>query len=283
MTGASQDAIQHHYDVGTAFYSLWLDPSLTYSCALFDDSPGADNSLAAAQTRKIDYHLDNCALAEGERLLDVGFGWGSTLARAFEKIPGLTGHGLTLSADQQAVASDRLPPEADLHLCDWRDYDPGTTYHGIISIGAFEHFAAPGLGAEGKIAVYRAFFEKCAGLLPPGRCLSLQTIILDRLNEETYPDFIASKIFPETMPPRVPEIFAAADGLFKIEALRNDNLHYARTCDLWVDNLVETRKDVIALAGREKLTDYLRYLKLSAHAFRENHLGLLRLRLRRHP
>src|ERR1700750_415005 len=84
--GGSEAAIQHHYDVSNAFYALWLDETMTYSCALWneDDGPG---DLADAQRRKLDFHLDAAGAARGRRLLDIGCGWGSLMDRALNHTP----------------------------------------------------------------------------------------------------------------------------------------------------------------------------------------------------
>jgi hypothetical protein len=99
--GGTAAAIQHHYDVSDAFYALWLDPTLTYSCALWQDGDDADD-LAAAQLRKLDYHLACAGAPRARRILDIGCGWGSLLERALMQPHIETATGLTLSATQFA-------------------------------------------------------------------------------------------------------------------------------------------------------------------------------------
>ncbi|MCA6358258.1 MAG: class I SAM-dependent methyltransferase [Phenylobacterium sp.] len=155
--GASRQAIEYHYDLGREFYGLWLDPSLTYSAAMF----APDLGLEAAQARKIDFHLDNVDITRCARLLDVGCGWGGVLTRAVERRPGLKATGLTLSPDQAAHVDARGLPGVKVRLEDWRGHAPEGRYDGIVTIGAFEHFAGPGLQSHEKIAVYREFFRTC--------------------------------------------------------------------------------------------------------------------------
>src|ERR1700722_2228177 len=97
--GGTEAAIQHHYDVSNAFYALWLDETLTYSCALWreDDDP---DDLLAAQRRKLDYHLDAAGISRARHVLDIGCGWGSLLERALTYAQVETGTGLTLSEAQ---------------------------------------------------------------------------------------------------------------------------------------------------------------------------------------
>jgi cyclopropane-fatty-acyl-phospholipid synthase len=94
--GASVQAIQHHYDLSNAFYQLWLDRSCTYSCALWQEG----DSLEAAQLRKIDFHIEQARVKQGDRVLDIGCGWGSTLNRLVEKYQVQQAIGLTLSETQ---------------------------------------------------------------------------------------------------------------------------------------------------------------------------------------
>lgn len=151
--------IQAHYDLSNDFYALFLDPSMTYSCAYFEP---AGISLAAAQQAKIDLSLDKCDLQPGHRLLDVGCGWGATIRRAVEQ-HGATAVGLTLSKAQAALARERLADlgdRAEVRLQGWEEFDEPVDR--IVSIGAFEHF---------REERYADFFAKMFRLLKPGaRC-----------------------------------------------------------------------------------------------------------------
>jgi cyclopropane-fatty-acyl-phospholipid synthase len=277
--GASAAAIQHHYDVGNDFYALWLDSTRSYSCALWD---GADDTLLAAQERKLDY-LARAAGAPGTgRVLDVGCGWGGMLRRLVERHGVRHVTGLTLSDAQAAYVSGWADDRYDVLVRNWIDHRPERTYDAIISIGAFEHFADMGLSRAGRIAAYREFFERCAEWLPPGGRLALQTNVKGnnvRMDRKTVRDllFIIDRIFPESELPWPSEILEAAERLFDVLTIRNDPDDYARTCREWRDGLLAHRDQAERLVGAEVVADYERYLGAAVEAFARRHLGLLRI------
>jgi len=282
--GASAEAIQYHYDLGNDFYELWLDPTLSYSGAMY----GPGDTLETAQLRKIDYHIDASEARGAARLLDVGCGWGGLLRRLATEPGGVgKGIGLTLSAAQARWASAISPPNIEIRLESWADHQPEGPYDAIISVGAFEHFARIDSTDEERLNSYRAFFSRCHDWLLPGKRLSLQTFAYGsrrrreegRLTEGTR--FLAKEIFPETDPPRLVDIVAASDGLFEIESLRNDRKDYARTCKDWLTRLRAKRADATALVGEAAFARYERYLQLSAVGFEAGYLALFRVVLSR--
>lgn len=276
--GASPEAIQAHYDVGNRFYRLWLDPTLTYSCALWG---GEDDTLEAAQRRKLDY-IAGPALARGaQHVLDVGCGWGSLLRRLSA---GGVGDlvGLTLSQQQFDHVTALALPGAEIRLESWRDHRPTRPYDGVVSVGAFEHFADLGLNEAERLATYRAFFAACHAWLEPGAPLVLQTIAHGPVPAASGREMFL-EIFPESDLPRPHEIFAASDGLFEVTELRNDREHYIRTLRAWHRNLREHRAEALAEVGRETLAFYTRYLAIAALMFTGRHAVLLRLKMSRAP
>jgi cyclopropane-fatty-acyl-phospholipid synthase len=275
--GASASAIQAHYDVGNEFYRLWLDPGMVYSAALWDN-PQDTRELAWAQANKIEFHLRNAALPPARSLLDIGCGWGGLLCRALELGADRT-VGLTLSQAQVDHISALGRPGLEARLESWQDHRPAAPYGAIISIGAFEHFTKPGDTSERKVAIYRDFFAACRSWLAKDARLSLQTIAYGRLQRDDPNVKLMSQIFPDSDLPRLEEIIQAADGLFEIARLRNDRVDYARTCEIWANNLRSRRAEAIALVGREQTARYERYLKLSSYGFWTGNLWLLRLRL----
>ena len=277
QSGASAESIQAHYDVGNAFYRLWLDPEMVYSAALWD-GPDDTRDLAWAQRNKIDWHLRNAGVPPATSLLDIGCGWGSLLRRAREL--GCTRTvGLTLSEAQAAHARSLSLPGLEVQLESWQAHAPAQPYDAIVSIGAFEHFSRPDDDAARKIAIYRDFFTRCRSWLAKEGRLSLQTIVYGRLQRDDPNVALMSQIFPDSDLPRLDEIVTAADGLFEIARLRNDRVDYARTCETWANALRAQRAAAIALVGKEQTQRYERYLKLSSYAFWTGNLGLLRLRL----
>lgn len=272
----SAEAIRHHYDVGNAFYRLWLDPTLSYSCAWRPEPApanavpgGAEPTLEQAQEHKLRRHLD--AAGARTRLLDVGCGWGGILARA-----GVPAVGLTLSDEQAAHVRDR---GYDVRVQDWRDHEPDEPYDGIVSIGAFEHFARPG---SDKVAVYREFFGRCRDWLSGSRtgALSLQTIGYADMDPAEASGFMQREIFPDAELPTLTEISTAAEGVLEVTALSNGRLDYAWTCAEWARRLKAHRPQARALVGDDVLRRYERYLMLSSLGFRMGKLALYRITLR---
>lgn len=273
--GGSSAAIRHHYDVSNAFFRLWLDESLTYSCALWT---GAD-TLALAQRAKIDYHLDKLGLPASPHLLDIGCGWGALLRRALERFAPRAAVGLTLSEAQAEHVSALRLPNVTVRLENWAAHEPNTKYDGIVSIGALEHFAAPLQSQTERIAVYRTFFERCRAWLSARGALSLQTIVYGDMDAGEANGFITTEIFPQAELPRPQEIFAATDKLFEVVSYRNDRLDYARTCETWLTNLRRRRMEAVVVVGEDVCQRYERYLMLSAIGFQLGRIGLARLRL----
>ena len=275
--GASARAIQHHYDLSNEFYRLWLDRTRTYSCALWEDN----DTLETAQLRKIDFHIESCRAKEGDRVLDVGCGWGSTLDRLVEKYNVRQAVGLSLSEAQTQWIRERERPQIEVKLESWSEHAPTEPYDAIISIGAFEHFAKLHQSSTQKIAGYRAFFQRCHQWLKPGSYLSLQTIAYGNAKPEDFNSFLATEIFPDTDLPRLAEIAEACEHLFEIVALRSDRSCYERTCRAWLANLKENREAAVRLVGEETVARYEKYLQVSIVGFYSGKLCLLRMALQR--
>jgi cyclopropane-fatty-acyl-phospholipid synthase len=281
--GASSASIQHHYDLGNDFFELWLDKSMTYSCALWQ-SDGEE--LETAQARKLDYIAQAARLQQKARVLDIGCGWGSMMQRLVEHHGASHVVGLTLSDAQARRNAEWMGECYEVRVENWIDHSASQPYDGIVSIGAFEHFARFGLTRADRIASYRAFFVHCHDLLRPHGCLGLQTICKggnNRMSRQTVRDmmFVIDHIFPESELPWLAEILEASQGVFELSYARNDPGHYALTCQRWRDNLSLRREEAELKAGGEVVDDYLRYLGSAASAFEEGHLGLLRASFRR--
>lgn len=283
--GASPEAIRQHYDVANAFYELWLDPTMCYSCALWeDDEP--DSMLEQAQIRKLDYHATQAGAQGAERILDVGCGWGALVRRLVETHG--VGHatGLTLSTAQAEWSFDRPDPRVDIRIESWLDHQPDSPYDGVISVGAFEHFAKAEWPDSQRIAAYREFFKKCHEWLKPTGRLSLQTIAyanvdVEHVQEQADTQFFFKEIFPESVLPTLADIIAASDGLFEVVNLRNDREQYFRTCQIWYRKLIACKADALKIVDLETYNRFVRYLKLSSFVFGSEYAGLLRVGFRR--
>jgi cyclopropane-fatty-acyl-phospholipid synthase len=275
--GASAEAIQYHYSIGNDFYRLWLDPTITYSGALWEEG----DTLEAAQYRKLDYHLTQAHVRPGTRVLDVGCGWGSGLKRMVEKYD--VGHatGLTLSQAQADYIASLHLPRTEVRVETWLDHAPAEPYDAIISIGAFEHFAKPALSPEEKVDAYRAYFRRCHTLLNPGSWMTLQTIAYGNVSKEELSQFVEKDIFPESDLPRLTDIARASDGYFEIVALRNDRKDYERTNRAWLTSLRANRAEAVKLVGEQNVARYEKYLALFIIGFHTGTMNLLRITLRR--
>jgi cyclopropane-fatty-acyl-phospholipid synthase len=270
--GATPAAIQAHYDVSEEFFRLWLGPEMVYSAALFADG----DDLAAAQMRKLDFHIDAARARGARRVLDVGCGWGAMLRRLVNTAGVKEAVGLTLSASQAAWIRQTPVPGITVREESWRAHKPEAPYDAIISIGAFEHFARPGLSVTEKLAAYREFFEFCHGALKPGGRLSLQAIAYVGSHTD-LPPFIANEVFRESELPLIAEPLIAAADTFEVVALRNDREHYDRTLRLWERALAEHEQEAIAIVGADAVAHFHRYLKISAMGFRTGVICLLRM------
>jgi cyclopropane-fatty-acyl-phospholipid synthase len=270
--GASQDAIEAHYDLGNDFFRLWIGSDLIYSCALFE----GDDDLATAQLRKLDHHIVAAGGAQASSVLDIGCGWGALMHRLITHWGVKRAVGLTLSPSQATWINQKPIPGVEVRVENWRDHNAERPYDAIISIGAFEHFCHNGMDPADKLQAYREFFAFCHRMLVDGGRLSIQTIASVK-PLQYVPSLIRERIFPESELPLIWEPIAAAEEKFELLALRNDADHYYRTLRQWERNLAACRGDAVALVGEETVRDFQQYLRVSAIAFKRNHICLLRM------
>jgi cyclopropane-fatty-acyl-phospholipid synthase len=279
--GASIEAVQSHYDLGDDFFRLWLDPSLTYTCALWDDPA---ESLEVAQRRKIRYYLD-AASGPLRRVLDVGCGWGSLLRTAVADYGVERAVGVTVSRNQAAFVNALGDPRVEARLESWEAHRADEPYDAAFSICAIEHFARPGLTRAERVAVYRAFFARVHALTRPGATFGLQAICWGtrrpdaRVAEGLF--FMAAEIFPESEWPRFAELVHAAEGLFEIVSVRNDRRDYVATLQRWHAALAARREEAERASDAATVARYLRFLDFAQVIFREDYTGLLRFVMRR--
>ncbi len=274
--------IQAHYDLSNEFFELFLDPSMTYSCAYFERD---DMTLEEAEWAKIDLALCKCGLQPGQRLLDVGCGWGATLRRAVEKF-GVRAVGLTLSRAQAEYARERLAylgDQVEVRLQGWEEFDEPIDR--IVTIGAIEHF---------REERYAAFFEKCYRLLPAGAPMLVHSIVypedeafnkagLEFKHEDVqFIQFINRKIFPggQLRPASVICRYAESAG-FRVTRLHSLQPHYARTLDCWAANLKNARERAIQLTSEENYEMYMKYLTGCGRYYRSGHVDLMQISLRK--
>jgi cyclopropane-fatty-acyl-phospholipid synthase len=276
-TGADHEDIESHYGVSNAFYREWLGPSMVYSCALWENA--AD--LHEAQIAKLDYYVAQSRAHGKARVLDVGCGWGALLRRLVDHHDVGRAIGLTLSREQASWIEADAHPKVEVAVEDWRTYRPEAPFEAIVSIGAFEHFAAHGLPRAVKVRQYADFFERCVTWLAPGGFLSVQSISAQPADGEDVSRFIAQSIFPGSDLPTLCDIADAIPRELELVCLRNDRLDYSRTCNEWLHNLRARRATCIEKVGAATVEKYERYLGMSAIGFHVGRTGLLRFTLRR--
>ncbi|WP_407838884.1 class I SAM-dependent methyltransferase [Streptomyces sp. DSM 116496] len=266
--GSDRQAISHHYDVGNTFYERVLGPSMVYSCAYW--TPGG--SLEDAQRDKLDLVCRKLALGPGDRLLDVGCGWGSMALHAAREY-GAKVTGITLSREQAAYARKRVADEGladlvEIRVQDYRDVKDGP-YDAVSSIGMAEH-----VGADR----YRTYARTLYGLLRPGgRLLNHQIARRPEPDEEAYRinAFIDAYVFPDgelsPLGTTVGELERAGFEVRDVEALRE---HYALTLRAWVARLEEHWEEAQRLTSPGRARVWQLYMAASALAFEHNRLGV---------
>lgn len=265
-------AISHHYDVGNDFYALVLGPSLVYSCAYWDKGPSAGGSLEQAQEAKLDLVCRKLDLQEGQRLLDVGCGWGSLAIHAARHY-GVRVVGVTISEEQAASARQRVTAEGLGHLVEIRvqDYreieDP--PFDAISSIGMAEH-----VGKER----YRSYADILYGLLKPGgRLLNHQIARRPLRDEGSYRmnAFIDRYVFPDgELAPVGSTVSALEESGFEVRDVESLREHYALTLRSWVTNLEEHWDEAVRLATPGRARVWRLYMAASAVAFESNTMGV---------
>jgi cyclopropane-fatty-acyl-phospholipid synthase len=270
--------VQAHYDLSDDFFRLFLDPTMTYSCAYFDRL--RDITLEEAQIRKVDLALGKLGLRSGMTLLEVGCGWGSTIRRAVDKYD-VDVIGLTLS-EHQAAHVRKLLDEMDtarsrrVLLQGWEQFDEPVDR--IVSIGAFEHFGYDR---------YDDFFELAYRILPDDGVMLLHTItmltpqqMVERglpMTEElsNFTEFISTEIFPGGQLPPIEMVeFHASKAGFNLTRRQSLQLHYARTLDFWAAALQEHQSEAVRIQSDEVYERYMKYLTGCAWAFRAGYIDV---------
>lgn len=266
--------VRYHYDVGNDFYGLWLDTRKVYSCAYFQND---DDSLDEAQENKLDLICRKLMLKPGDRLLDIGCGWGGLILWAAEHY-GVDATGVTLSREQfdyasALIARRGLHSRCRVSVTDYRDLPEDEPFDKIASVGMFEHVGRRHLPG---------YFDKMFRMLKPGG------LVLNHGITHTVPggtelgsdigQFVSRYVFPGGELTHAAKVLECA-GAGGLEILDCENLrpHYARTLWHWVDRLEAARDDAIKLVGEKRFRIWEIYMAGSAHAFEAGWLSLFQV------
>lgn len=251
--------VTSHYDIGNDFYKLWLDETMTYSCAYFKTE---EDTLYEAQMNKIHHILEKLYLQEGMTLLDIGCGWGTLLLEAAKKYR-IKGTGITLSKEQydkfsEEIKKQQLENYLTVKLMDYRDLKKsGLSFDRIVSVGMMEHVG------RGN---YELFLENIDAVLKEkGLCL---LHYISALKEYPGDPFIKTYIFPGGVIPSLREMINLLPEYrfytLDVESLRRD---YNRTLLQWRNNFLKVREQVVALKGEEFARMWELYLSSCAATF----------------
>jgi cyclopropane-fatty-acyl-phospholipid synthase len=261
------DAIHHHYDVSNRFYELVLGPSMTYTCAVF---PRPVATLEEAQEAKYDLICRKLDLRPGQRLLDLGCGWGGMVRFAAREY-GVHALGVTLSREQaswaqRAIKEEHLDPYAEVRHLDYRHLDE-TGFDAISSIGLTEHIG---------VANYPAYFGFVADRLKPdGRLLNHCITRADTRRDGRAGAFIDRYVFPDGELAASGTVVSAVEGA-GLELQHHENLrrHYALTLAGWNRNLVDNWETCVAEAGIGTARVWGLYMAGSRVGFERNEVQL---------
>jgi cyclopropane-fatty-acyl-phospholipid synthase len=268
-------AIRYHYDLPAEFFSLWLDRNMQYSSAYFTNSEA--NDLDAAQELKLDYICRKLRLHRGERLLDIGCGWGGLLMHAVAHY-GVQAFGVTLSVTQAEFARERirqsgLNDRCRVEVCDYRDLEADQPFDKIASVGMVEHVG------EARLQEY---FTRAWHLLRPGGVFLNSGIAASQARRRQEPSFIAQYVFPDgELLPLTNTIGGAERSGFEVRDVESLREHYALTLHHWVHRLESHADEARRITDEATYRTWRLYMAASEHRFRSGELNVYQVLLAR--
>lgn len=267
-------AVRYHYDVSNDFYALWLDRHMVYSCAYF---ASGNEDLDTAQEQKLDHLCRKLRLRPGERLLDIGCGWGGLICWAAANYS-VEAVGITLSLPQaeyarQCVAEQGLANRVEVRCADYRDLDSEACFDKIVSVGMYEHVGTRNL------PLYLGTIER--QLKPGGLALNHGIISGDRDGRTHGPpggEFIDRYVFPGGEVPHLSRLIYEMAGA-RLEVLDVEDLrpHYPQTLLRWVERLERRREEAVAAAGEPAYRIWSMYMMGMAYAFDRGWLSVAQI------
>ncbi|KAA1426186.1 SAM-dependent methyltransferase [Nocardioides antri] len=265
--GRDAEAIHHHYDVSNRFYELVLGPSMTYTCAVF---PHESATLEEAQFAKYDLVARKLGLEPGQRLLDVGCGWGGMVRHAAKEY-GVKALGVTLSREQATWAQEEIKRQGLDDLAEVRHLD-----YRLVEESEFDAVSSIGLTEHIGVRNYAPYFSFLRGKLKPrGRLLNHCITRADSTQSTRTGEFIDRYVFPDgelAAPGRI--VTAVHDAGLEVHHEENLRLHYARTLAGWCANLAEHWDECVAEVGESTCRVWGLYMAGSRLAFERNEIQL---------
>jgi cyclopropane-fatty-acyl-phospholipid synthase len=276
-------AIKYHYDVGNDFYALWLDRRMLYSCAYFADGSNPEAELEDAQLAKIDLICRKLRLRPGDRLLDVGCGWGALIMHA-TRYYGVTALGITLSDAQAELARTRIAAEGLADRCrveirDYRHLRELPPFDKISSVGMVEHVGVDNLPS---------YFDCLYRALRPGGLLLNHGIVSvtesrpvprwDWLEKRIWKRdaFLDQYVFPDGRLGPLSAVIAGAERVgFETRDLEGLREHYALTLRAWLARLMRHRDEAIRLTDERTFRIWRLYMAGSAYGFSTGRLNIV--------
>ncbi len=268
----NRDAISFHYDVSNDFYALWLDEQMVYSCAYYEE---AGQRLEQAQRNKLDHICRKLRLKPGERLLDIGCGWGALICWAAEHY-GITAHGITLSQNQydhaQRMIKQRgLEQKVSVELLDYRDLRGEAKYDKLVSVGMFEHVGLKNLSS---------YFEIAHRLLKPGGLFLNHGITSDEggWKKSVATEFINRYVFPDGQLETISTVQQIMESSgFEIHDVEGLRPHYALTLREWVRRLELRREEALKHVPESVYRVWRLYMAACALQFEEGIAGVYQI------
>ena len=256
-----RQAVTYHYNVSNDFYSLWLDSRMVYSCAYFQ-SP--DDDLDTAQLHKLDYICKKLRLKPGQRLLDIGCGWGGLVIHAAQHY-GVEATGITLSQPQAELANARIQAaglggRAQVQVRDYRQVDEAGAYDALVSVGMFEHVGKALLGV---------YFARAQELLKPGGVF-MNHGIANRADARPGRgrSFSDTYVFPDgELVPISTTLTIAEESGFEVRDVESLREHYALTLRHWVRRLEARHEEALKFVDKPTYRVWRLFLSGSAHGF----------------
>ncbi|MFJ5049517.1 class I SAM-dependent methyltransferase [Streptomyces sp. NPDC088719] len=276
-----KEAISHHYDVGNDFYALVLGPSMVYSCAYWQDG----GTLEEAQRDKLDLVCRKLGLKEGDRLLDVGCGWGAMAIHAAREY-GAQVTGITLSQEQAAHARKRIAEEGltdriEIRVQDYRDVlprTPGPARTGDTPPGPYDAISSIGMAEHVGSVRYREYADDLYALLKPGgRLLNHQIARRPERDEDAYriDAFIDAYVFPDgELAPLGRTLATLEEAGFEARDVETLREHYALTLRRWVANLEQHWERAVRATSPGRARVWRLYMAASALSFERNKIGV---------